>query len=103
MIPFPYMMPIPKYCHFSSVRSTSASVSLQQFGNPYTDAFLRRLDFPVRDKRVPRRHGVDIGFGSRIRISFTPPARRTMALRSAAQCTLATPVAVLQARETAST
>ena len=44
-------------------------------------------------------HGADIGFGSRI--NFAPPARRTMALRSAAQSTLSTPVAALQARETA--
>ena len=47
-------------------------------------------------------HGADIGFCSRIRISFTPPARRTMALRSVAQSTQTTPVAALQARETAS-
>lgn len=44
-------------------------------------------------------HGADIGFGSII--SFTPPARRTMALRSVVQSTPTSPVAALQTRETA--
>ncbi len=46
-------------------------------------------------------HGPDIGFGSRIRISVTRPARRKTALRSVAQSTLTPPVAALQTRETA--